>query len=114
MGNVTLPVQMAPDVLNQPILPGWQFSLFSVDLGHSSDPEVEKSMIEELGSYGKQIGHIAEALEVVIERLNLLDADDLNEQQRDAIKVLLGDVAAARSVKHKSARPAERTTQCAT
>lgn len=111
MGNVNIPVQMAPNVLNQPILPGWQFSLFSVDLGHSSDPEIEKSVIEEIGSYGKQIGHIAEALEVVIERLNLLDADDLDEKQRDAIKVLLGDVAAARSVKHKRAKQPERTRQ---
>jgi len=43
MANVTIPIQFAPGTLEQPILPGWQFSLFSVNLGESSNPEVEKA-----------------------------------------------------------------------
>ena len=98
MANVTIPIQFAPTTLEQPLLPGWQISLFRVDLGESSNPEVEKAAIERIGSYGKQIGHLAVALEVVIEQLGLLDAD-LDERKKDALKVLLGDVAGARSVK---------------
>jgi hypothetical protein len=52
-----------------------------------------------VGSYGKQIGHLAEALEVVIKRLGLFDAADLPQEDRDAIQVFLGDVAAVRNVK---------------
>ena len=66
-------IQLAPENLEQSILPGWQFSLFSVNLGDSSDPAMEKAAIQKVGSYGKQIGHLAEALEVVIERLGLLE-----------------------------------------
>jgi hypothetical protein len=99
MADVTIPIQFAPGRLDQAILPGWQFSLFSVNLGESSDPDVEKAAIARIGSYGRQIGHIAEALEVIVEHLGLLDNRELTDKQRDALKVLLGDVAGARSVK---------------
>jgi hypothetical protein len=35
MANVSVPIQMAPTNLDQPILPGWQFSMFNVDLGQT-------------------------------------------------------------------------------
>jgi hypothetical protein len=104
MGNVNLPIRLAPENLTQSILPGWQFSLFSVDLGHSSDPDMEKAVINGVGSYGKQIGHLAEALEVVITELGLLDGDRrerLPKKSRDALQVFMGDVAAARGLKGK-------------
>jgi hypothetical protein len=99
MANVNIPVRLAPENLNQQILPGWQFSLFSVDLGDSSDPDTEKAMIGKIGSYGKQIGHLAEALEVVINELGLLEKSALPVKSRDALLVFMGDVAAARGVK---------------
>ena len=102
MAVVTFPIQFAPGTLEQPILPGWQVSLFSVNLGASSDPEVEKAAIERVGSYGRQIGHLAEALEVLIEHLGLLDNPELSNAQKDALKVLLGDVAAVRGVKKRT------------
>jgi hypothetical protein len=110
MANVTIPIQFAPSTLEQAILPGWQFSLFSVNLGESSNPEVEKAAIERIGSYGRQIGHVAEALEVVIEHLKLLGLPSLEPQQKDALKVLLGDVAQARGVK-AHLDPARATAQ---
>ena len=64
--NVQLPLRLAPASLYRPILPGWQFNLFSVNL-------------------------VAEALEVVIEQLKLLDA----------LQVFLGDVSQARGLKVK-------------
>jgi hypothetical protein len=99
--NVQIPLQLAPESLYQPILPGWQFSLFSVNLGASSDAEIEKSTIQQVGSYGKQIGHLAEALEVVIKQLKLLDSKGLSKDDMDALQVFLGDVAAVRGVKAK-------------
>lgn len=107
MSNVNLPIRLVPEALAQSILPGWQFSLFSVDLGHSSDPEAEKAVIERVGSYGKQIGHMAEALEVVINELGLLGhekREQLSKKSRDALQVFMGDVAAARSVKHQGGK----------
>lgn len=101
MENVQIPLQLAPESLYQPILPGWQFNLFSVNLGASSNAENEKATIQEVGSYGKQIGHLAEALEVVIRQLDLLDSKGLPKDERDALQVFLGDVSAARGVKAK-------------
>jgi hypothetical protein len=98
MPNVYAPIQMAPTSLNEPILPGLRFSLFSINLGDSSDPAVESAATANVGSYGKQLGHLAEALEVVIEHLNLLDSD-LALEKKDVLKVFLGDVAAVRKLK---------------
>ena len=108
MANVNIPIQLAPESLSQAILPGWQFSLFSINLGDSSDPDVEKAAIQKVGSYGKQIGHLAEALEVVIERLQLLESD-LPPEKKDVLKVFLGDMATVRGVKRAaSTQPAAK------
>lgn len=99
MTNVYMPLQWAPSSLSQPILPNWSFNLFSVNLGASSNAKVEQKALEQVGSYGKQIGHLAEALEVVIQRLNLLEQQDLPQADKDALRVFLGDVAAVRKIK---------------
>ena len=98
MGAVNLPIQLAPENLTQSILPGWNFSLFSVNMGQSSDDAVEKTAIQNVGSYGKQIGHLAEALEVVIDHFKLLDSD-MPAEQKDKLRIFLGDVAAVRILK---------------
>jgi len=101
LDNVQLPVQLAPGSLYQPILPGWQLSLFSVNVGVSSDAEMEKAAIQQVGSYGKQIGHLSEALEIVIKHQKLLESNLLSEHQKDALQVFLGDVATIRTLKAK-------------
>ena len=99
MADVNIPIQMAPENLSQAILPGWQFSLFSVNLGDTSDATVEKDAIRRVGSYGKQLGHLAEALEVVIDHFKLLEAETLSAKQRDVLKIFLGDVSKVRGLK---------------
>ena len=81
MANVYVPLQLAPASLTQPILPNWSFSLFSVDLGATSNAKVERQVVEQVGSYGKQIGHLSEALEVVILRLKLLENEKLPQMR---------------------------------
>jgi hypothetical protein len=112
MEEVLLPLQLAPSSLYQPILPNWSFNLFSVNLGASSDAAIEHEVLQNVGSYGKQLGHLAEALEVVIKRLKLLEARDLPQEELDALQVFLGDVSAARNIKaaRRSAR-AEKVPQ---
>ncbi len=94
-----MPLQLAPSSLTQPILSNWSFNLFSVNLGATSNAKVEQQVIEQIGSYGKQIGHLTEALEVVIKQLQLLDSKALSQDERDALLVFLGDVAAVRKIK---------------
>ena len=99
MDNVFMPLQLAPASLTQPILPNWSFNLFKVNLGASSNPGVEQEALDKVGSYGRQIGHLAEALELVIQRLKLLESKDLSQEEKDVIRVFLGDVAAVRQIK---------------
>ena len=99
MANVYMPLQLAPGSLTQPILPNWSFNLFSVNLGASSNAKVEQQVLDQVGSYGKQIGHLAEALEVVIQKLQLLEHTTLSQDDKDAVQVSLGDVAAVRKLK---------------
>ncbi|MCA9148404.1 MAG: hypothetical protein KDA92_03850 [Planctomycetales bacterium] len=99
MEYVYMPIQMAPANLSQPILPNWAFSLFNVSLGASSNASVELAALQKVGSYGKQLGHLAEALETVITKLRLLENPELSEDDKDTIRVFLGDVAAVRKLK---------------
>jgi hypothetical protein len=99
MEYVYMPLQLAPAGLNQPILPDWSFHLFNVNLGASSNADLEQAALQKVGSYGKQIGHLSEAREVVIRQLRLLDSKNLSREERDTIAVFLGDVAAVRKLK---------------
>jgi len=100
-----MPVQWAPSNLTQPILPNWSFHLFNIELGTSSNPAIEQEALRKVGSYGRQIGHLAEALEVVIGELKLLESRNLTQAQKDTLQVFLGDVAEVRKIKsaHKRA-----------
>ena len=54
-----------PDWLNQPILPGW-FSI-TVNNRNSRSPRTEQEIVAE-HSYGRQLGHLTEAVAKLIER----------------------------------------------
>lgn len=101
MQQVTVPLswQLAPTSLTQPILPNWQFHLFNVNLGTSSNPSVEQAALEKVGSYGRQIGHLAEALELIVKKTRLLESPDLTLDEKDVLQVFLGDVSTIRQIK---------------
>lgn len=61
----------APERLWQSINPGWSFGNVYINEKNSSAPEVEYAIAQE-HSYGRQIGHIQEAL---VALLDLLDKD---------------------------------------
>ena len=99
MQTVTMPLQLAPTSLTQPILPNWQFHLFNVNLGTSSNPAVEQAALARVGSYGRQIGHLAEALELIVKKTKLLESHELTQDEKDVLQVFLGDVSAIRQIK---------------
>ena len=96
-----MPLQLAPGNLNQQILPNWSFNLFNVNLGTSNNAAIEQAALQKVGSYGKQIGHLAEALELLIGKLKVLEISGLglSQAERDTLTVFLGDVAAVRKLK---------------
>src|SRR3982074_3569813 len=48
---------------------GSQFGLINSTVGQSSAPEVESEVLSDVGTYGKQLGQIGDALLVLIERM---------------------------------------------
>jgi hypothetical protein len=94
-----MPLQLAPSNLTQPILPNWSFNLFNVNLGASSNAAIEQEALEKVGSYGRQIGHLAEALELIVSRLKLLESKELSQKEKDVLQVFLGDVSSIRQIK---------------
>lgn len=77
---------------------GNQFSLFTVNLGRSSAPEVEADILENVGSYGRQLGRLSDVVEVLARRL---PRDELTDDER----IALDDFAAQmREIKRIKAR----------
>jgi hypothetical protein len=78
---------------------GNQFSLFTINLGRSSAPEVESEILQEVGSYGRQLGRLGEALEVLIERL---PRDQLSKPERDAIEAFSVQMREIKQIKERA------------
>ena len=100
----TFQLSLAPQRLWQAINPwtfyqqGAQFGFINIDLGQTPRPEVEQAILDKVGSYGRQLGRIGDALEVLLKHLKL---DGLSQTELDALEVLRGQLAAVRQVKQE-------------
>ena len=96
---------LAPQKLWQAINPwtfnqdGAQFGFINIDLGQTPHPEIEQKILDEVGSYGRQLGRIGDALEVLLGRVDL---NGLNKTQQDAIDILRGQLAEVRQIKQRA------------
>ena len=85
---------------------GGQYGLVNITIGQSSAPEVEKDVLSDVASYGKQIGQVADALLAVIEHLETHYGEALGEDKAvTALKELMHSIA---TVKERHGRPARR------
>jgi hypothetical protein len=104
MAEGVFKVGLAPEKLWQAINPwsfynqGAQLGLVNINLGQTPHPEIEQKVLDEVGSYGRQLGRIGDALEVLIDRLSLAD---LSPAEKDAIAILRGQLAEVRKVKQR-------------
>jgi hypothetical protein len=98
-----LTLSLAPEQLMQAINPwtfynqGAQIGLFNISLGDTRHPEIERKVLREVGSYGRQLGRIGDALEVLIRHF---DQSALDQPEKDALAILTGQLAEIRKVKH--------------
>ncbi len=60
-----------------------QFGFINVNEMQSDDPDLEKRIVEGVGSYGKQLGRIIDALKVVCARM---DREKLTRDEREAVR----------------------------
>jgi hypothetical protein len=98
-------LSLAPEKLWQAINPwtfyqqGAQFGFINIDLGQTPHPEVEQAVLDYVGSYGRQLGRIGDALEVLLNHVKLVG---LSQAEKDALAVLQGQLAAVRQVKERT------------
>jgi hypothetical protein len=94
MPSINLPLSGA---VNQTLLPWTNF--LTVNMGQSSNPQVEEDVLS-IASYGKQLGRVEDALNVLIrhtlDKLELSDEKDrLSEDEQRAIidfKTMLNEI----------------------
>jgi hypothetical protein len=79
-------------------LTGNRFSWFTVNLGRSSAPEVEADILENVGSYGRQLGRISEVLEVLVARL---PREALTENERAAVEDFSAQMREIKRIKER-------------
>lgn len=94
----TSAMQLAPNTLVQPILPGWTLN---VNAFNSSAPQTEVDVVSK-HSYGRQLGRISEALAILVEARDPKRSDERFEDFRtmtddiDKIKAGNAEVRVAR------------------
>ena len=105
-------LSLAPHKLWQTINPltfyqdGAQFGFINIDLGQTQHPDVDRAILDEVGSYGRQLGRIGDALEVLLKHL---DPNNLSQVETEKLDILRGQLAAIRQVK-RSAKAAARAS----
>lgn len=62
---------------------GNQFGLININLGKTSNPELEERILNDVGTYGRQLGQIGDALAVLLAHVRL---DELSRDELRAIR----------------------------
>jgi hypothetical protein len=107
---MSTPFSLAPDQLWQAINPitayqqGAQFGFINLDLGAAGESDLERKLLDRVGSYGRQLGRIGDALEVILKHVKL---GDLKPEEQDALDILKGQLASVRRVKAERHAPGQ-------
>ena len=85
---------------------GNQLGVININLGQSSDPDVEQEVLSDVGTYGKQIGRIGDALIVLLKHFH--PETPLTSDEAAAIGALKDMLNKVADVKQKHGRSALR------
>jgi hypothetical protein len=84
---------------------GSQFGLVNINLGTSSNPDVEQAVLEDVASYGKQLGRIGDVLSVLLDHFHPQTPLKPKEEQAIAdLRALLAQIAQVKA-KYPPASP---------
>lgn len=85
---------------------GSQVGLININLGQSSAPEVEREILDDVGSYGRQLGRIGDALAVLLKHFH--PEEPLDEKEEKALRALHVMLDQIGDIKARHDRPAVR------
>jgi hypothetical protein len=95
-GNVTQSINPWTMLFN-PV--GSQVGLVNIEMGESSQPQVEQEVLTSVASYGKQLGRIEDVLMVLLDHFH--PSQPLEPDQQQAIADLRDLVGKVRQVKQR-------------
>lgn len=81
-----------------------QVGLINIDVGDTPAPDVETTVLSDVGTYGRQIGRLADAMEVLIA---CLDRNSLSPDQQAAISAFETQWDQVREIKIRQGRGAQ-------
>ncbi len=81
---------------------GGQFGIVNINLGKSANPELEQRILDDVGSYGRQIGRLGDAMEVLLKHVKL---DKLDANERGVLEDLRLQLAQVKRLKEQGAKP---------
>lgn len=77
-------------------------SVFTINLGRSSAPKVEEQILDDVGSYGRQLGRLGDALSVLLAHFK--PQAPLTEKEQRAIDALKGMLIEIDDIKKSKGR----------
>jgi len=98
-------IRMAPEFLQQDINP-WrfflegassQFGLINVNLGKTEKPEMEKEIVSEVASYGRQLGKLMDAVEMLLKRADDSAWDETERRLKREVLELAAEINARKA-----------------
>jgi hypothetical protein len=76
---------------------GSQFGLVNINLGKSADPELEQQILDEVGTYGRQLGRMGDVLAVLLKHLDPKKLSEGEKKSIMAFELQLEEVARLKS-----------------
>ena len=89
---------------------GSQYGFININLGNAGDPALEQKILGDVGTYGRQIGRIGDALRVLLDHVKL---DGLSPAESEAIGALRRQLDDVDRLKRKHGAVAQRTAKAA-
>lgn len=78
-----------------------QVGLININMGKSSDPALEQKIIEDVGSYGRQIGQLSDALLAVLKHMK---TDTWDAESKEAVEAFHQQVKEVARLKERHER----------
>ncbi len=69
-----------------------QFGFININLGRSSDPELEQQILDDVGGYGRQLGQLGDELEAVLAHMKTGTWQGESRTAVDAFRFQLAEI----------------------
>jgi hypothetical protein len=83
---------------------GNQLGFININLGRSSDPELEETIVNEVGTYGKQLGQIGDALRVLIKHAPIAELAPDEKRTIAALECQLDEIDRLKAHRQRTMR----------